>query len=147
MAINTKRVWLGTLVGGVVFNAWSIVTEFVLAPALEGRGQLPAAMQSGLFLGTPRLPFSLFFLIWIASLFAVAYGLAWAYAGVRATYGAGPETAVKLGLVMGFAAGFPLNFAHAVFQTLAATFWLVWMIEMVVGAVLAALAAAWVYRD
>ena len=146
-AINQRRVWLGTAVGGVVFTLWTVFSAFVIAPAIEHRARVVAALDAGLFLKEPRLPFAVFFLIWTVSLFAVAYGLAWAYAGLRATYGAGPRTAAKLGLAVGFAMAFPLEFAHAVFQGLVPAFWITWMIEMGVGAFLAALGAAWVYRD
>jgi hypothetical protein len=48
---------------------------------------------------------------------------------------------------VGFAAGFPMEFAHAVFQPLSARYAIMWMIEMSVGCILAALAAGWMYRD
>ena len=57
------------------------------------------------------------------------------------------ETARNLGLVVGFAAGFPMEFAHAAFQPLTVRYGVLWMIEMVAGCILAALAAGWMYRD
>ncbi len=147
MAINTRHVWQGALVGGVVFFLWSLITEFVIAPGLVGSDRLAAASRAGFLLEQGRIPLGVFLLVWFAGLWVVSYGAVWAYAGVRATYGAGPQTAAKLGLLVGFAAGFPLNFAHAVFQGLAPLFWIVWMIEMGVGGLLATLAAAWMYRD
>lgn len=146
-AINSRRVWLGALVGGVVFFIWSLVVEYGLSAVLVGKMRMDIAMASGWFLKEPRLPLALFFIVWLASLFVISYGLAWAYAAMRATAGAGPATAAKLGLVVGFAAGFPLNFAHGVFDALSGRFWVMWMIEMGVGAILAALAAGWMYKD
>ena len=146
-AVNGRRVLLGGLVGGIVFFVWSMVMEFGVSGLLVGKGRMDIAMNAGWFLKEPRMSAGLFFIIWVFSLFVVSYGLAWAYAAMRATVGAGPGTAFKLGLVVAFAAAFPLNFAHAVFDGLAVAFWVMWMIEIGVGAILAALAAAWVYKD
>jgi hypothetical protein len=146
MAINGRRVLLGAIVGGLVFNVWSLLIELGLMPVVVGKAQIDVAMATW-FLKEPRISMGLFFVVWVFSLFVVSYGLAWVYAAMRGTVGAGPGTAVKLGLVVGFAAGFPLNFAHAVFDALFVCYWLMWMAEIGVGAILAALAAAWVYRD
>ena len=147
MAINGRRVWLGALVGGIVFNVWSMAVEFGLSSVIVGKARMDIAAASGWFLKQPRLSGGLFFLVWAISLFVVSYGLAWAYAAMRATAGAGPGTAFKLGLLVAFAAAFPLNFAHATFDGLSPRYWLMWMIEIGVGSILAALAAAWVYKD
>ena len=147
MAINGRRVWLGALVGGVVFNLWSMAVEFGLSSVIVGRARMDVAAASGWFLKEPRISGGLFFLVWAISLFVVSYGLAWGYAAMRATTGAGPGTAFKLGLLVAFAAAFPLNFAHATFDGLSPRYWLMWMIEIGVGSILAALAAAWVYKD
>jgi len=146
-AINGRRVWLGTLVGGVVFFVWSMIMEFGVSAALVGASRRSIAVGAGWFLASPRVPTAVALVVWTVSLFAVAGGLAWAYAAMRATAGPGPRTAALLGVVVGFAAGFPLEFMHAVFQPLSARYALGWMLEMGVGCVLAALAAGWVYRD
>ena len=147
MAINRRRVWLGALVGGGVFNLWSLVVEFALMPAIVGKARMDIALMNGWFLKTPRISTGLFFLVWVIALFVISYGLAWAYAAMRATAGAGPGTAFKLGLAVAFAAAVPMNFAHAVFDGLSARYWLTWAIEIGVGTILAALAAGWTYRD
>lgn len=147
MAINGRRVWLGALVGGLVFNVWSMVVEFGLSGIIVGKARMDLAVASGWFLKEPRMSTGLFFFVWVFSLFVVSYGLAWGYAAMRATTGAGPGTAFKIGLVVAFASAFPLNFAHAVFDSLAVGFWIMWMIELGGGAILAALAAGRVYRD
>jgi uncharacterized membrane protein YczE len=138
---------MGALIGGVVFNIWSMVTEFGLAPAIVGKARMDIAGMNGWFLKVPRISTGLFFAVWIVSLFVIAYGMAWAYAAVRATVGKGPGTAAKVGLLVAFAAGFPMNFAHATFDVLSARFWLMWTIEIGIGSLLAALAAGWVYQD
>lgn len=146
-AINGRRVWLGALIGGLVFFVWSMLTEFGLSAVIVGSGPRDVAMGNGWFLSAPRVPMAVFFTVWTLSLFAIAWGLAWLYAHLRASAGAGPATAARLGLVVGLAAGFPLEFAHAMFQPLSPRYAVMWMLEMGVGCVLAALAAGWMYRD
>ncbi len=145
--INGRRVVLGGLVGGVVFFVWSMLIEFGLSAVIVGKARMDIAVNAGWFLKEPRVPTSLFFIVWILSLFAIAHGLAWLYAALRGTAGAGPKTAAILGAIVGFAAGFPLEFAHGVFQPLSARYAVMWMLEMGVGCILAALAAGWTYRE
>jgi hypothetical protein len=146
-AINARAVRKGALLGGIVFFIWSMLMEFGVAFVLVGKARMDIAMNAGWFLKEPRVPLWLFFVVWVVSLFVIAYGLAWAYAAMRATVGAGPKTALTLGAIVGFAAGFPMEFAHGVFQPLSGRYAVVWMLEMGVGCVLAALAAGWTYRD
>jgi heme/copper-type cytochrome/quinol oxidase subunit 3 len=146
-AINSRSVWKGALVGGIVFFIWSMFMEFLVSYAFVGKVRMDIAMNAGWFLKEPRVPAILFLVVWTVSLFVIAYGLAWAYAAMRATAGAGPKTALTLGAIVGFAAGFPMEFAHAVFQPLTARYGVLWMIEMGVGCILAALAAGKVYKD
>ena len=80
-------------------------------------------------------------------MFVLSFILAWLYASVRATRGAGPGTALQLGILVGFAMGFPLNLSMATWSPLSRYFPLWWMIEMWVGAILATLVAGWLYRD
>ena len=117
-AINTRSVRIGALWGGVVFVAWSLLMEFGGGYLIVGKTRMDIAMSNGWFLKDPRLPGWLFFVVWIVSLFIISYGLAWAYAHLRASAGPGPKTAALLGLIVGFAAGFPMEFAHGVFQPL-----------------------------
>jgi pilus assembly protein TadC len=139
-AINHKRVVMGALAGGVV---WTIVSMLVNAVLLGGR--YPAAQQAGLFLQQPRYPG--FLAQWIVILFVLSWIVAILYASVRATCGAGPLTALFIGVVVGFAAGFPQNFAMATWSPVSRYFPLGWMIEMWGGAILAALVAGAVYKD
>ena len=146
-AINSRRVWLGTLVGGIVFFVWSMAVEFGLSAVLVGKARMDIAVANGWFLTAPRLPIPVFFVVWVVSLFLIAFALSWLYAGLRASRGAGPATAAKLGLAVGFAAGFPLEFAHALFQPLSARYAIMWMIEMGLGCVITALVVGWTYKD
>ncbi len=138
--VNSGRVLLGALAGGVVWNLWSIAINVGVL-----RERYAAAQQAGTFLAQPRYPF--FVGIWILTLFVLAYILAWFYASVRAARGAGPGTALQVGLLIGFAAGFPLNLSTAAWSPISRAFPLWWMLDMWVGAVLAALVAGWLYRE
>ena len=100
--VNTRRVVLGALAGGVVWSIWSTIVNMVI---LEPR--YAAAQASGTMLKQARYP--LFMAYWFITIFLLAYVVAWLYSSVRATRGAGPGTALTVGLLVGFAAGFPMN--------------------------------------
>jgi hypothetical protein len=139
-AINNKRVLLGALVGGVVWNVWSMVVHTViLAPRYQ------TAQQAGQLLAAPR--YAIFMPIWMLSLFVLALIVAKFYAALRSVCGAGPLTAIRVGVMVGFAAGFPQNFASSAWSPFSRwlPFW--WALDMGVGAVAAALIAGWLYRD
>jgi hypothetical protein len=141
MQLNRSRVWLGGLAGGVVWTVWSfLVGKFVITDA-----RYVAAQNAGFFLKTPRYP--LFAVQWIVMLFVLAIAVAHLYAWARQTLGAGPGSALKIGFLAGFFAGFPGNFAQETW--FAGDRWLPfgWMIEMWLGAILATMVAGWLYKD
>ena len=141
MALNRGRIWLGGLAGGVVWNIWSfLVGHFVITDA-----RYLAAQNAGLFLKTPRYPF--FVGQWIVLVFILAIAVAHLYAWARAGLGPGPGTALKVGFLAGFLAGFPENFAQATWFVGDRGLPFGWMIEMWLGAILAALVAGWLYKD
>jgi len=138
--VNHARVFLSALAGGVVWFVWSSVVNLV------GIGGRYAELQaSGVFLQQPRYP--AFAGMWILMLFLLSFVISWLYAGLRACYGPGIFTALALGLLVGFLAGFPMNFALATWFPISRMFPLWWMLELWLGSVLAALVAGWVYRD
>ena len=138
--VNSKRVWLGSLAGWVVWMAFSLVANLlVLMP------RYAAAQQAGMLLKQPR--YSFFIVAWFITLFVLSLICAWLYAGVRATRGAGPKTALAVGLAVGFASGFPLAFCLAAWAPFSRVIPLWWMLELGVGAALATLVAGWLYRD
>jgi len=139
MRLNTARVWLGGIAGGLAWNAWSFLINMRLAP-------LYAFMQTrGLFLKDPRYPF--FTAEWILLIFVLSILVAYLYAWSRATAGAGPKTALKIGMVVGFCAGFPSNFAQATWSPVPRIMPLGWMIELWGGAILASLVAGFLYKE
>ena len=139
-AINGRRVLLGALAGGVVWNIWSMIINGVVLKA-----NYAAAQQSGAMRMQPR--YSAFIVVWIVMLFILAYIVAWLYASVRATQGAGAKTAAQVGLFVGFMAGFPSNYAMATWAPFPRVLPLWWMLELWFGAIFAALVAGWLYRD
>ncbi len=139
-AVNGRRILYGALAGGVLWTAWSLCINVVIL-----RERYAAAQQAGLMLANPR--YSFFVPLYTVVLFVLAYVIAWLYASVRATQGAGPKTAAQIGFFVGFAAGFPTNFASATWATFDRIFPLWWMLELWVGAILAALVAGWLYRE
>jgi hypothetical protein len=141
MNLNRSRVWLGGLAGGVVWSVWS----FLVGQVVIGNARYLAAQNAGLFLKESRYPF--FVGQWIVMLFVLSIMLAHLYAWARQTLGAGPGTALKIGVVVGFAAGFPGNFAQAAWSPVERMFPLGWMLDLWVGAILATLVAGWLYKD
>ena len=101
--VNTKRVWIGGLVGGVVWVVWATIVNFgLLMPKYQ------AAMQAGTMLGEEQARYPFFMVVWILQFLVLGVLLAALYAGVRIAWGPGPMTAIKVGLIGGFLAGFPV---------------------------------------
>jgi hypothetical protein len=139
-AVNKKRVWLGTLVGGVVWIAWSsFINLVVLMP------RYAAAQNADQMLKQPRYP--LFIGYWFITLFVLTYILIWIYVSVRLTLGPGPLTAFRVGFLFGFAAAFPLSLSIATWAPFSRVIALGWTCDLWVGAILATLFGAWLYRD
>lgn len=138
--VSSKRVWIGALVGGLVWVVWGVIINFLVVMS-----HYLAAQGSGLMLKEPRYPF--FMIVWILGLFGLAWVGSWLYANVRATLGPGPRTAVKVGLVLGLAAGFPVNFYISAWVPFSRFIPFGWLLELGVGAVLATLVAGFMYRE
>ena len=138
--VNTRRVWFGALAGWVVWMVWSAIVNLVILMP-----RYVAAQKTGAMLAKPRYPF--FMVAWWVELFVLAAICAWLYAGVRATRGAGPKTALSVGALVGFASGFPLAFSLASWAPFSRVIPLWWMLDLWVGAILATLVAGWMYKD
>ena len=138
--VNTRRVALGALAGGVVWSIWSTIVNLVI---LEPR--YAAAQNSKMMLEHARYP--LFLVYWFVTIFLLAYVVAWLYSSVRATRGAGPGTALTVGLLVGFAAGFPMNLTTATWAPISRHLPLWWMLDLWLGAIMASLVAGWIYKD
>jgi hypothetical protein len=140
VALNRGRVWLGGLLGGVVWVVWSYIVQVVY---LGHRYE--TAQNAGLFLKQSRYPF--FMGQWIVMLLILGVIMAHLYAWSRTTSGPGPRTALKIGFLVGFVAGFPYAFAQASWAPFARAFPLAWMLEIWVGAILSTLVAGYLYKD
>ena len=141
MSVNRGRVFLGGLAGGLVWFVWG----FVVNGLILGTARYDAEQAAGHLLKQPRYPF--FVAQWAVILFISAIILAHLYAWARQTMGPGPGTAITIGVLVGFVASFPLNFAQACWSPVARIFPLGWMLEMWVGAILATLVAGWLYKE
>jgi hypothetical protein len=139
MKLNSARVWLGGIAGGVVWNAWSFLINLRQAPFYE------MMQKRGLFLKQPRYPF--FVGQWILLIFVMSILIAYLYAWSRATAGPGPKTALKIGMLVGFCAGVPNNFAQATWSPIPRVMPLGWMLELWIGAILASTVAGFLYKE
>lgn len=141
MAVNRGRVLLGGVVGGIVWFFWSFATgQFIITNA-----RYIAAQNAGQFLKEPRYPF--FVGQWFVILLVASLILSHLYAWTRQTLGPGAGTALKVGFLVGFAASFPENFAHAAWSTVPRVFPLGWMLDIWGGCILATLVAGWLYKE
>jgi len=139
MRLNRTRVLLGGIAGGVAWIAWGFCVGMKQAPLYE------AMQKQGLFLKDPRYP--LFTVYWILLIFVMSILIAYLYACARATAGAGLKTAVKIGMIVGFCAGVPDNLAQATWSPIPVLLPLGWMLDMWVGAILAAVVAGFLYKE
>lgn len=139
MKLNRARIWLGGIAGGVVWSAWSFFVGTRLNPYYM------AMQNAGLFLKQPRYP--LFAVEWIIMLFVMSILLAHLYAWSRATAGPGLRTALKVGMIVGFCAGFPSNFGAATWSPIPRIIPLGWLLDMWIGAILATVVAGWLYKE
>jgi hypothetical protein len=139
MKLNTARIWIGGIVGGVAWSAWSFFIGMRQGPLYD------AMQKQGLFLKESRYPF--FAVHWIGLIFVMSVLIAYLYALSRATAGAGPKTAVKIGMIVGFCAGVPDNFAQSAWSPIPRLLPLGWMLDLWVGAILAAVVAGFLYKE
>jgi hypothetical protein len=91
--------------------------------------------------------FSFFVGLWIGTLFILAIAIAHLYAWARPGLGPGPGTALKIGFLAGFFAGFPCNFAQATWSAVGRALPFGWMVEMWLGAIMAAFVAGVLYKE
>ncbi|MBI2956962.1 MAG: hypothetical protein HYY26_06605 [Acidobacteria bacterium] len=140
--INWRRVHLGTMAGGLVWSVWSLLVNSVFIGDLYQQAQ-----QAGHLLAQPRYTVGGFLGLWFLTLFILASILSWLYASVRATWGPGPGTALKLGFVGGFVAAFPLSWTIVNWLPLERIVALWWTLDIWVGAVLATFVAGWLYKE
>ncbi len=137
--MNYGRIVLGGIVGGVAYNAVSILVNVLV---LGGRYHI--LQTQGVFRKEPRLPF---LPIYVLLLLVLSIGLVWLYAAARPRLGPGPRTALTVGLVVGSIAALP----HALSQycwSYAGGVTSLWQgIETIAGSAAATLVGAFLYRE
>jgi hypothetical protein len=140
--MNAKRVLIGALAGGLAWSVWScIISMEILSPTYMSEE------NTGHLLTQPRYGVPLFFISWFLTIFLLSGAAAWLYAAVRGTLGAGPKTAFKVGALLGFAAGFPIDLIVTSWDPVVRTVPLWWMVDMWGGAIIATLVAGLLYKD
>jgi len=138
--INQGRVWLGALVGGIVWWLWSYGVNMAMLGKLYAEAQ-----KNGQLLAQPR--YNLFILYWLITLIILSAVIARLYGHLRQTMGPGPKTALKIGLMIGFAAGFPMSLSMATWGTFPRTMPLWWCLDLWVGACVSAVISGWLYKE
>jgi len=140
--MNSKRILIGAAAGGVAWLVWSCIVNMGFLGSIYMTEQ-----NAGHLLAQPRYGVAVFFASWAIEIFLLAGVGAWLYAAARGTLGAGPKTALKLGALLGFAAGFPVNLYVVNWDPVVRSvpFW--WMLDMWIGAILATLVAGFLYKD
>jgi hypothetical protein len=140
--VNTNKVWIGGVAGGIVWLVWAMIINFaLLMPMYE------TAMATGTMLTEETMRYPFFMFVWMGQFPVLGVLLAALYAAVRNTWGPGPITAIKVGLIGGFLAGFSVNFYLATWATFARSIAGGWLLELLVGAVLSTLVAGWLYKE
>lgn len=137
--MNYSRILIGGVVSGIVLVVVNFLTgSFILWERYE------TLQQNGVLRPEPRLPF---LPLYVLGMFAVGALLIWLYAAARPRLGAGPHTAIKVGLVVGLISGVPANFSQFCWTYVGGYVSMWWAISWVVGCLLATVAGAWVYRE
>jgi hypothetical protein len=139
-ASGFRRVGLGVLAGGVVWGIWSSIINFKFLMPRYAFGQANHELLS-----QPRYP--LFLAYWFIALFILTYILTWVYASARTTFGPGPVTALRVGLLIGFSTTFPLGLSIAAWAPFGRSITAGWMLDLWVGSILATLVSAWLYKE
>ncbi len=136
--INTNRVLLGGVVAGIVGIASSWVFHGVVL-----MGRYAIAQKAGLLFAKPQLGFMP---VYMVALLGQGILLAFLYAAARPRLGAGPKTAVAVGLVTAFIGGLPA-YAQAAWSPVGRFVALMQLLDVVVACVGGALVAGALYKE
>ncbi len=140
--MNSKRILYGALAGGVAWTIWSMIVNMgILGSTYMAEG------SAGHILAQARYGTVTFMVTWIVTLFLLSGIAALLYAAVRTSWGPGPKTALKLGVILGFAASFPINLSVTSWLPLVRTVPLWWMLDLWVGAIIATVVAGFIYKE
>jgi hypothetical protein len=138
--MNWKRIALGGLLAGVVMN----LIDFAPYVLLGVSDRLMALQTAGIYLKEPRFPFTP---LWILGVFAMGFVAAWFYALARPRLGAGPKTALIVGIALGLISQVQYNFSMASWGQQGRFLPFVWMCTGIIELVVGTLLAGWVYKE
>ena len=137
--MNKKRVVFARIVSAVAMFALDGLYHGV---CLAGRYRILA--QQGRILSAPAIPY-----MTIAPVLSLIAGLllAWFYASVRPRLGAGPRTAIKLGLAVAILAAWIPDTAAAAWDLAGKRIALYWAVMDTIKYVVGSLLAGWLYQE
>ncbi|MCI0404424.1 MAG: hypothetical protein L0212_13045 [Acidobacteria bacterium] len=138
--VNRRRILIGSFAGFAAWVAWGFVVHYFLL-----REKYQEAQSTGALLSDVDYP--KFLGLWLLVLLGLSYVGARIYAGFRGTYGPGPHTALRAGVLLAFAAAVPVNIAASTWSPGHLIFGWGWILDLAVGSILATFIAAWLYKE
>ena len=136
---NRSRVILGGLVAGLIINVVEYITNGVVLRDSWGKAMQALAKPAELSTGA-----ILIFNIWG---FLLGIAAVWLYAAIRPRYGAGPNTAIRAGLVTWSLAVFLANLGNYPLGLFPTRLLVITSIVSLIEMMVAALVGAWLYKE
>jgi hypothetical protein len=138
-AINRKRFLLGSFSGFLVWLAWSGLLNFAVLAS-----RYPAAQEAGHLL--KHQSYRVFLFTWLLTIFVLSLIAAQFYVWARARLGPGLRSSLTVGPLLALAVALPIEVTTSRF-TIDHMFTICWIVDLVVGMVLATLMVSWIYKD
>jgi hypothetical protein len=136
---NRGRVILGGLLAGLVINIVEYITNGVILKQAWGQAMQALGKSAELTAGAIVI-----FNIWG---FLLGIAAVWLYAAIRPRYGAGPNTAIRAGLVTWAVAVFLSNLGYYPLGLFPARLLVISSVVSLIELVIATLAGAWLYKE
>lgn len=136
---NRGRVILGGLVAGLIINVVEYITNGVVLRDSWGKAMQALGKPAELSMGAIMI-----FNVWG---FLLGIAAVWLYAAIRPRYGAGPNTAIRAGLVTWALAVFLANLGNYPLGLFPTRLLVITSIVALVEMVVATLVGAWLYKE
>ena len=136
---NRGRVVLGGLLAGIVINVVEFITNGVVLREAWGKAMQALGKPADLTAGAIVV-----FDIWG---FLLGIAAVWLYAAIRPRYGAGPNTAIRAGLVTWAVAVFLANLGNYPLGLFPMRLLVITSVVALFEIVIATLAGAWLYKE
>ena len=136
---NRGRVVLGGLLAGIVINVVEFITNGVVLREAWGKAMQALGKPAELTAGAIVV-----FNIWG---FLLGIAAVWLYAAIRPRYGAGPNTAIRAGLVTWAVAVFLANLGNYPLGLFPMRLLVITSVVALFEIVIATLAGAWLYKE